>query len=439
MKRYSPSLSLFAAVAVLALAVVACNLTTVAPATEPAAPVETEQTDLPPETTEEADTPEPTATIEIVHTMFPGEPPASWVSEITDRDSSITASERRTSGGDNFALNTFERPFNANSMDTYFPDLDIKRARLSMDGQWIYVTIQLVGVGPNNSLRGNYGVEVDLNVNGRGDLLIFASDPQAAWSTDGVRAWEDSNNDVGGAHPIQSDAPVSGDGYDTLVFDQGLGADSDAAWARVSPADPASVQIAFKKSLINNDAEFTWGAWADKGVANPAWFDYNDHFTHAEAGSPMSELSQYPVKALAEVDNTCRWGVGFTPIGNEPGVCPVPPTPTPIVPGTITGVVFNDGVNGDRILDAGSIRIAGANVRVRSGACSSPGSVVTTATTSGSGSYVATVNPGTYCVDVNPDPPIGWSDKTPPQTVNVSSGAAVNNVNFGYSQYLGMR
>jgi hypothetical protein len=50
----------------------------------------------------------------------------------------------------------------------------------------------------------------------------------------------------------------------------------------------------------------------------------------------------YPIKALAEVDNTCRWAVGFTPTGSEPGICPVPATPTPIVPGTISGVIFHN-------------------------------------------------------------------------------------------------
>jgi hypothetical protein len=253
-----------------------------------------------------------------------------------------------------------------------------------------------------------------------------------------VRAWLDNNHDVGGANPLLSDAPAHGDGYETLAFDQGHGSDPDVAWARVSPADPATVQVAFKKSLISNDGMFTWGGWVDKGVFNPAWYDYNDYFTHADAGSPLSELTQYyPLKALFEVDNTCRWSVGFTPTGSEPGVCPVPPTPTPIIPGSISGIVFVE-VNGDLVLDAGSTRIPGANVRVRSGSCGAAGGVVTNGTTNGSGYYIVTVNPGTYCVDASPDP-VGFSSKTPPQTVVVPNGAAVGPINLGYSQYLGMR
>jgi hypothetical protein len=32
---------------------------------------------------------------------------------------------------------------------------------------------------------------------------------------------------------------------------------------------------------------------------------------------------------MARMDNTCRWGYGFTPDGTEPGACFIPPTPTP--------------------------------------------------------------------------------------------------------------
>jgi len=388
----------------------------------------------PPESTET-----PTVT-PIVHTQMPGEPPAGALSEITDRDTSAVASQRRAIGGENFSLNLYERPFNANTMDTYFPDLDIICTRLLRDSQWVYVNIKLVGPNPSGGLLGDYGVEIDLNVDGRGEVLLLAAKPGTTWSTDGVRVWQDINHDVGAAHPIQSDGPVNGDGYEMLIFDQGSGSDPDVAWARISPSDPNSVQFAFKRTLINDDEKYTWGAWAmHESALNPVWFDYNDHFTAAEAGSPLSELTQfYPIKAFAEVDNTCRWAVGFTPTGSEPGVCPVPPTPTPELPGTISGVVFNDWTNGDLVLDPASGRIAGATVRARIGGCGSPGGVETTATTNGSGVYMLSVSAGTYCVDVSPDP-VGYSYKTDPQTVTVSNGGSVNNINFGYSYYLGMR
>jgi hypothetical protein len=297
----------------------------------------------------------------------------------------------------------------------------------------VYVVITLVGQNPSGGLLGDYGVEVDLNVDGRGNVLLMAAKPGATWSTDGVRVWQDGNHDVGAAHPIQSDAPVNGDGYETVVFDQGVGTDPDAAWARISPTDPNSVQIAFKRAVISDDDKFTWGAWAmNESMLNPAWFDYNDHFTVAEAGSSLSELTQYyPLKAFAEVDNTCRWAVGFTPTGSELGICPVPATPTPLPPATISGIVFRQKY-GDLVYHVGDNPIPGATIRVRSGGCGSPGGVVTTGISDANGYYSVSVSPGSYCVDVSPDPYPTYIAKTPPQNVVVGSGASVPNVNFGY-------
>jgi hypothetical protein len=429
-RKTSHSITAWLPAVVLLTALLACNISrAVPPATQvsgenvlptavsgPSNTVTSEPTQ--PEITE---TP---TTAPIVHTLIPGEPPASFLSEITDWDSSTTATQRRVIGGENFTKNLYERPFNANTMDIYFPDLDIIRTRLLRDSQWVYVNIKLVGQNPAGGLLGDYGVEVDMNVDGRGEVLVMAAKPGATWSTDEVRVWEDSNHDVGAVHPIQSDAPVNGDGYETLVFDQGVGTDPDAAWARISPSDPNSVQIAFKRGVINDSGHFTWGAWAmSESMFNPAWFDYNDHFTIADAGSPLTELTQYyPLKAFAEVDNTCRWGVGFTPTGSEPGVCPVPPTPTPILPGTISGLVYFDWNLTGNYNNPPDFPLPSLTVRVRSGSCGSPGGVVATATTNALGNYSVSVAAGTYCVDVNPDYGGGWNEKSTPVTVTVSSG-----------------
>jgi hypothetical protein len=426
----------------LVLTLLACNLSqqvaTNAPAGDTPGVVETPLvvgvTEAPPL----VDVPTDTLTPTIAHLTIPGELPGSWLSEITDRDTSAVAGEKRAIGGENYSVNLFERPYNANMMDKYFPDLDIVRARLYEDMQWVFGTVHLSGVGDGSVLSGNYGLELDMDIDGRGDLLVFAAAPGSQWSTDGVRVWTDENNDVGSTYPTHIDAPVAGNGYENLLFDSGVGADPDLAWARLAPGDPAIVQIAFKISLLNYDDKFVWGAWADRSVLNPAWFDYNDHFTATEAGSSLLESAEYPIKALYELDNTCRWSVGFTPSGTEPGICPVPPTPTPTLPGTISGIVFNDGINGDLVLDGASWRIAGATVRARSGNCGAPGSVVTTATTNGSGGYTLTVPAGTYCVDVSPDP-VSYSSKTAPQTVTVGNGSSMTGINFGYRTYLGMK
>ena len=77
------------------------------------------------------------------------------------------------------------------------------------------------------------------------------------------------------------------------------------------------MQLAIKKSPLNNATTFLWNGWADDGVSDPMKFDYNDFFTLAEAGSPLSGTSDYPLKALYLTDNTCRLAFGFEATGNE--------------------------------------------------------------------------------------------------------------------------
>jgi hypothetical protein len=427
-------LSLFLAIAVLVVGS-ACNLPFMVAnqVNTPASPVASQPTATGVPATEA-----PTTVPTVTHLITAGEPPSGFESQITDSDTSPVAAQRRAAGGENFNNNQYERPFDQ-SMDTYFPDLDIKNAGLKRDATWVYVTITLTGPAPQGGLPADYGVEVDTNLDGRGDFLVMASAPGAAWSTDGVRVWKDGDHNVGGFHPVQADQPPqTGNGYETLLFDQGQGSDPDLAWARINPGNPNSVQIAFKRSLINDSGKFLWGAWAvDPQMFHPDWFDYNDHFTQAEAGSPLTELTQYyPLKAFYAADDTCRWAVGFKPTGSEPGVCPVPPTPTPVLPGRIIGLVYYDfNVNGtyDNPPDSG---IKNATIRVRSGTCGSPGGVVATAHTVGDGTYSVNVPAGTYCVDVNPDPStISWNAKSPAVKVTVPNGGTAT-ANFWYWFYL---
>jgi len=275
-------------------------------------------------------TPSPTFKATLAHLVHPGEPgyTGNWMS---DRSSQALADERRAIA-DNFSTNQLERPFTSEVMD-YQAHLDITRTELNLSAPWVYITIFLEGAPPTDS-QATYGVEIDLDLDGRGDWLITGLVPLSSdWTTNGVRAYRDTNNDVGGTTPMFSDVPDPNlDGYEDLVFDHGNGIDPDAAWIRRDPSNSDRVQLAFKHSLIDSDSKFLWGGWADEGVHEAAWFDYHDHFTSAEAGSPASNSSQYPLKALALVDNTCRWGFGFVPTGTEPGVCLIPPTPTPTKP-----------------------------------------------------------------------------------------------------------
>ncbi len=278
-----------------------------------------------------------TETATIVHVATPGEPGAT-ASYVEDYSSKSTAAEKRAPGGDSFTYNLYERPFYAKEM-SYVPGIDIVRADLARDTAWFYVSLRLQEA-PSGSAAASarYAVEVDADIDGRGDFLIGTAMPTGTeWTPDGVQIWEDSNGDVGGPIPVKSDPPGARDGYDELTFDQGIGVDPDAAWARISPSDPKYVQIAFKRTAIGSDSEFLWGVWADAGVQHPGWFDYDDHFTFAEAGSPLAAKAEYPLKAMEAVDNTCRMSYGFTLLGTEPGACYVEtPTATPTATTTPT-------------------------------------------------------------------------------------------------------
>lgn len=317
----------------VAAATLACNLAQRTTTTSPpeAPPSETP----PPSATSEAPTvevvtPDTPAVSEtptpIVHTNIPGEAPLA-ARYMTDRSSAALASERR-SIADDFNNGVFERPFTSQAMD-YKNYLDLTRGEISASGLWLYVTLFLEGP-PIGSEPAFYGVEVDLDLDGRGDwIIVGAAPPDSQWTTDGVRAYQDTNNDVGALTPVKSDPPPQvGNQYDALVFDQGVGPDPDAAWIRRSPANPNNIQIAFKAGLIAGDNEFLWGVWTFADP-QPGWLDYQDHFTMEQAGSPASESSNYPLKELALIDSTCRWGYDFNPVGNEPGVCRIPPTATP--------------------------------------------------------------------------------------------------------------
>lgn len=385
-----------------------------------------------PAATEAAPAVEPTATPTVAHVTQPSNPGAVN-SFMTDRSTKSLASERRANA-DNFDIDLLERPFTSQAMD-YRDYLDLTRAELSLSQPWVYVTLYLEGGAPQGTPV-RYGVEVDLDIDGRGDWLITGLVPPSSdWTTDGVRACRDSNNDVGGSTPIQSNAPNPAlDGYDDCVFENGYGIGPDEAWIRRDPAHADRVQIAFMHSLIGSDGQFMWGGWADEGVKEPAWYDYNDHFTPAEAGSPASESSNYPLKALALVDNTCRWGYGFTPTGSEPGVCYIPPTPTPVPPGSISGAVFRDDDH-DGVLDGGEGAISGIQVRLGSGACASSG--LATSMTDGSlpANFSFTdLNAGIYCVTIMISPIHtcgGWQPDNTSRTVNLGPGENAK-VDFGF-------
>jgi hypothetical protein len=255
---------------------------------------------------------------------MPGTPPSSGGEKFGDHSTVSSLNKARALLGDRFTLGKFERPYNANTMDVYFPHLDIDHVVVYPDDAiWAYAVISMVGRDANNAFTGQYAIELDLDQYGAGDFLLLVDNPASAeWTTQGVHVYADANVDIGGVTPVGEDsAGAASDGYEKVLFDQGAGDDPDLAWVRLDPSDPNSFQIAYKQSLLAGEKTYTAGVWAGTHL-DPALFDYSDHFTHEQAGAANPEIVNfYPIKGLSELDNTCRQAIGYDATGLEPGIC----------------------------------------------------------------------------------------------------------------------
>ena len=293
---------------------------------------------------------------EFQHTTRPGSPIyEQLISDCNTGDLLPAEGEliQPAAGCDSWQINRYERPFNAETQDLFFPDLDILTAELGSDGTWFYARLTLFDADDSNQvLTGTYAIEFDLDFDGRGDVLVKAQPPVEGapddWEVAGVEFLGDSDNDVGNQIPLAPDSPSSSDGFDTLVFDAGQGEDHDLAWARVLKGDPPQLELAFKASALYNDPTFKWWAWSDLGIANPGSADYHDTFEHPVAGDPIQGQQYFPAQAIYEVDNTCAQVWGVEP-DDDPELCvndsslqpplqfpPASPTQTPSLTASAT-------------------------------------------------------------------------------------------------------
>lgn len=235
----------------------------------------------------------------------------------------VSADGEDITGGDRFTYGQFERPFNSESMDVYFASLDIVDTLVHQDETWLYGSIQLSALKDADISADRYALELDTDRDGKGDWLIIASNPASTdWTVLGVQVYNDANEDVGGLSPMFTDEGATGDGFETIVFDQSTGSDPESAWVRISPDNPNVIEIAVKLSVLGDPQSYMINMWAGHSLLDPALFDHNDALTHEEAGAanPGFELF-YPIKAVSEIDNSCRLAIGFQPSGSEPGLC----------------------------------------------------------------------------------------------------------------------
>jgi len=260
-------------------------------------------------------TAQPTAS---VNQVIPPTSVGSFEEEVEDTNSSKFASERRVVSGDSYLSNFYERPFTSQTMD-YLPAVDIQYGYISTDNNYFIYTIVLAGVDTNtHTLLGSYGVEMDIDADGRGDYSIWVKDPvSTSWTSENVRIFKDTNNDVGGKDKYTSDAPSFGDGYDLEIPNTS----EKAVFARILPDNSSAVQIAVSQGMVENPSEFLWGLWADNGIQDPRQFDYDDHYTYKDAGSPIVGNRYYPLRVVHSCDNTCRRPYGFSPDHRIPNMC----------------------------------------------------------------------------------------------------------------------
>ncbi len=331
--------SIAPALMIVALAALACTLGQVTPGTAPssglARPTPRPGPITPAVVGQDSILVAETPTPPVAHKMVPAALAIAGQT-VYDVESQGTAPEKRAPYGDSYNINRLERPFLQDM--TYVPNLDLSTYMVGMDADWVYVSIALVGSDPNDPLGIDYAVELDVDHDGFGDYIVWAAPPYPRdWDTAPVKIYQDTNHDTGGLSAEKSDAPLAGNGYDKLIFSGGASdADPDMGWVRINDGVQGSVQFAFKRSLAGN--AFMLGVMADAGWRDPGKLDYVDRIKLEDAGSPLRENPNYPLKALYAVDNVCREAFGFQATGYEPQLCPrdeataVPHrTPRPVV------------------------------------------------------------------------------------------------------------
>jgi hypothetical protein len=255
----------------------------------------------------------------------PGDIPNKVVQTVHDQTDEKTAAAKYAFGGDVFGLGWYERPFDKDM--AYMPFIDLGKILMTReDSNWVYVKIfNSAAVADGKDSKPLYGLELDTDLDNRGEFILLTGIPAGTeWATDGVVVMSNSDNNMGGTKPVLADtSPAEGKGYDTEVFNAGKGNDPNLAWSRISPDDPKCIDIAFKSSFIGGaKGKFIYSVWALVGLQDLTKFEFNDHFTKADAGSPLKDDKNtfYPIKGLWGIDNTARIPSGFVPGGLMPGL-----------------------------------------------------------------------------------------------------------------------
>lgn len=268
------------------------------------------------------DTPLPEATelpTEVVHVTVPGEPKYVNDQKVTDCNTGERKSLGATTligvGCDNWSKADLERPADMPN-GNYLPAVDIVRAQMGASQEWIFGKVVLYDDASGQiPVELSVMFEIDTDLDSRGDYLIYATVlTSTEWTTNGVQVWWDQTGDVGGEKPHVPDGKI-GDGYETLVFDAGVGVDPDLAWVRIDPKNGSIIEFAFKSNLVPENQIFAWWAWTVLGNLEPVYMEIVDS---------LADTSSW------QMDNTCSWIFNGRPSNMIVNICDfVSPTAAP--------------------------------------------------------------------------------------------------------------
>jgi len=215
---------------------------------------------------------------------------------------------------DTWFVNQYERPFSAYDM-VYQPHLDIQAARIRPAGDWTVFEVQ--SVGPTASERVYISLELDTDLDNRPDFLILTRAlEETTWNDLMITILVDPSRDAGGNRPRLAE-PYE-DNWNG--FEESYDSEISQAYVRRSPDSEAAYQIAVSKELLKGN-RFIWRVWLEGEIFHPGWVEYNDRISLAKAGSPYLYSPNYPLKALASLDNTCLNFFGGETKQPQPGFC----------------------------------------------------------------------------------------------------------------------
>lgn len=254
-------------------------------------------------------------------------------------------------GADSYQNDYYERPtvqtyqtvLGKYAAEEYFEYLDIVKARMGYDSDYMYVSIELYGldkstkdgVDDEQGLVERYGFRLGLDTDGRNSLLLVSdqpalkNNPNTAYGQVGTFGYYDADGDVGGAAQITGNGGPTGltvtkednpeeehgmTGYEEEVIADGkLKSDGStgALWVRLDPNSPNIVEFAFDYSLFDltmndlmNNLLYLEFEAIKGGAKDPKNYLWNDKYNESEAGSPnpgIGGLSEFGTQGLGNI------------------------------------------------------------------------------------------------------------------------------------------